>query len=154
MGKLNLYFSHVIPWKYKQCLFSPPEMCIEWPIIGACRPGHTWALPGLFRIIHTYITGTGCEDTWSPAYSISVHRLCIAYSVVTKYAFCNCASNVAQPSLAQVPTQLCRCLCGQFSKVTATIKLFMFATDNAGKCIFFSISGGTDSKTNYIRTNS
>ena len=32
----------------------------------------------------------------------------IAYSVVTKYAFCNCALNAALPSLAQVPTKLCR----------------------------------------------
>ena len=34
----------------------------------------------------------------------------IAYSVVTKYAFCNCALNAVQPSLARL-TQLCRCLC-------------------------------------------
>ena len=32
----------------------------------------------------------------------------IAYSVVTRYAFCNCALNAAKPSLAQVPTKLCR----------------------------------------------
>ena len=37
-----------------------------------------------------------------------MHICTIAYSVVTKYAFCNCTSNVAQPSLARVPTQLCR----------------------------------------------
>ena len=42
--------------------------------IGACSPGHTRALPGLFRIMHTHNTRTGCEDTWSPAYIICVHR--------------------------------------------------------------------------------
>ena len=35
----------------------------------------------------------------------------IAYSVVTKYAFHNWASNAAYPSLAWVPTQLSRYLC-------------------------------------------
>jgi len=34
--------------------------------------------------------------------------VCIAYSVVTKYAFRNWGSNAAQPSLAREPTQLCR----------------------------------------------
>ena len=42
--------------------------------IGACRPGHIWALPGLFWIMCTHITRTRCEDVWSPAYSICVHR--------------------------------------------------------------------------------
>ena len=32
--------------------------------IGACRPGHTRALPGLFRIIRTHIMRTGREDTY------------------------------------------------------------------------------------------
>ena len=27
--------------------------------IGTCRPGHTWALPGLFQIMCTHITKTG-----------------------------------------------------------------------------------------------
>ena len=30
--------------------------------IGACRPGHTRALPGLFRITRIHITRTGRED--------------------------------------------------------------------------------------------
>ena len=47
-----------------------PCLCIngswwkQWPI-GTCRPGHTRALPGLFQIMPTHITRTGCEDTWS-----------------------------------------------------------------------------------------
>ena len=36
-------------------------------LIGACRPRHTLALPGLFQIMHTHITRTGCED---PLYGI------------------------------------------------------------------------------------
>ena len=28
-----------------------------------CRPGHTRALPGLFRIMSTHITRTGCNDS-------------------------------------------------------------------------------------------
>ena len=32
--------------------------------IGACRPGHTRALPRLFRNMRTLITRTGCDDTW------------------------------------------------------------------------------------------
>ena len=47
--------------------------------IGACRPGHTWPLPGLFRIMRTHITRTGPEDTWSVrAYACT--GVCIAYS--------------------------------------------------------------------------
>ena len=42
--------------------------------IGACRPRHTWALPGLFRIMGTHITRTGRKDMWSPAYSLCMHR--------------------------------------------------------------------------------
>ena len=42
--------------------------------IDACRPRHTRALPGLFRIMRTHIMRTGHEDTWSPAYSVWVHR--------------------------------------------------------------------------------
>ena len=42
--------------------------------IDVCRPGHTWALPGLFWIMRTHIMRTGRKDTWSPAYSIWVHR--------------------------------------------------------------------------------
>ena len=38
--------------------------------IGACRPGHTRALPGLFQIMRTHITRTGCED---PLYSVLTH---------------------------------------------------------------------------------
>ena len=34
----------------------------------------TRALPGLFWIMRIHITRTGCEDTFSPAYSICVHR--------------------------------------------------------------------------------
>ena len=76
-------------------------LCMRWPYIyghiklpfltaiGACRPG-------LFRTMRTHITRTGREDTLSPAYSIYVCTdVRIAYSVVTKYAFHNCASNVA-----------------------------------------------------------
>ena len=48
---------------------------------------------------HQHIAYCACTD---------VH---IVYSVVTKYTFRNCASNAVQPSLARVPTQLCRCLC-------------------------------------------
>ena len=38
--------------------------------IGACRPRHTQALPGLFQIMHTHITRTERENTWSPAYNM------------------------------------------------------------------------------------
>ena len=48
-------------------------------IIGACRPGHTRALPRLFRIMRIHITRTGREDTWSVrAYARTDVR--IAYS--------------------------------------------------------------------------
>ena len=43
--------------------------------MGTCKPGHSRALPRLFWIIHTHITRTRRKDTWSPAYSICVHRL-------------------------------------------------------------------------------
>ena len=79
--------------------------------IGACRPGHTRALPGLFQIMHTHITRTGCKDTWSPAIAYACTDIRIAYSAVTKYDFRNCSSNAVLPSLAWVPTQLCRRLC-------------------------------------------
>ena len=57
--------------------------------IGACRPGHTRALPGLFRSIRTLIMRTRCEDTrhtLRPAYKCAFARtdISIAYSVVTK----------------------------------------------------------------------
>ena len=60
----------------------------QWrAIIGACRPGHTPALPGLFRTIHTHIMRTGREDTYIAYECLRMHRRrYIVYSVVTKYA--------------------------------------------------------------------
>ena len=57
--------------------------------IGSCRPGHTRALPGLFRSMRTLIMRTGREDTrhaLRPAYERAFARtdVSIAYSVVTK----------------------------------------------------------------------
>ena len=64
--------------------------------IGACRPAHTRALPGLFRIMRTHITRTRRED----ARGLCVRKHAQTYvqrtvSVVTKYAFRNSASNAA-----------------------------------------------------------
>ena len=61
--------------------------------IGACR---------FARVIsnHAY---SYHEDRTRRHMVTSIQHMCIAYSVVTKYAFRNCASNVAQPSLARVP---------------------------------------------------
>ena len=42
-----------------------------------------------------------------------VYVQCTVQTLVTKYAFRNCASNAAQPSLARVPTKLCRHLCSR-----------------------------------------
>ena len=58
--------------------------------IVTCRPGQTWALPWLFRIMHIHITRTGREDTWSPAYNICVHRR--TYSV-------QCSDKIRVPQL-------------------------------------------------------
>ena len=76
--------------------------------IGACRPGAYHAMPGLFQILHAHITRTRHEDTWSPANSICVHRHMYSVQRGDKIHFPQCASNAAKPSLAQVPTQLCR----------------------------------------------
>ena len=58
--------------------------------IGACMPGHIWALSGLFRIMRTHNTRTRREETWSPAYSICVHRR--TYSV-------QCSDKIRFPQL-------------------------------------------------------
>ena len=56
--------------------------------------------------MRTRIMRTGRKDTWSLTME-NVTDVRIAYSVVTKYAFYNFASNAVYPSLARVPTQLC-----------------------------------------------
>ena len=70
-----------------QCLCARHQqyMCCSLSI-GACRPGHTQALAGLFRTMRTHITRTGREDTWSPAYSICMHRR--TYSVQCSDKIC------------------------------------------------------------------
>ena len=47
------------PQREHQVLSQPNPI----PSSALCRPGHTRALPGLFRIMSTHITRTGCKDS-------------------------------------------------------------------------------------------
>ena len=62
-------------------------LAVEVGGIGACRPGRTQALPGLFWIMCTHITRTRCKDTWSPAYSICVYRCMYSIQCSDKIRF-------------------------------------------------------------------
>ena len=58
----NLYLASVTvsePQRERQVLSQPNPI----PSSASCRPGHTRALPGLFRIMSTHIMRTGCEDS-------------------------------------------------------------------------------------------
>ena len=88
-----LYTEGPIPTKYiegEHILLTNCGVARTQKIIGACRPKHTRALPELFQIIGTNITRTGREDTWSPAYSICMHRR--TYSV-------QCSDKIRFPQL-------------------------------------------------------
>ena len=58
--KVGLWAAHSQPSSASEVQTPPATMLAG---IGACRPGHTRALPGLFWIMHTHIMRTGCEDT-------------------------------------------------------------------------------------------
>ena len=70
-----------------------------------------WTYLGYFESCVLISQGLGTKTSIQHMCACACTDVRIAYSVATKYAFPNCASNVAQPSLARVPTQLCRCLC-------------------------------------------
>ena len=67
-------------WSYNRKLYLPSHRCLQ---------------TGLFRIMRAHITRTRHEDP--PPYIAYASRtdVHIAYSVGTKYAFHNCASNAA-----------------------------------------------------------
>ena len=79
-------------------------------VIGACRPRHTRALPGLFQIMRTHIARTGRKDMWSPAYSICVHRCTYSVQCSDKIRFPQLRIKCGVAKSCRVPTQLCRCL--------------------------------------------
>ena len=70
--------------------------------IGACRPG-------LFQIMRTHIMRTGCEDTWSPAYSICVHRRTYGVQCSDKIHFLQlCIKCKRSQVLPGYPHRICR----------------------------------------------
>ena len=81
--------------------------------IGTCKLGHTRALPGLFRIMHTHITRTGHAKT--PILQMHVY----AHTDVSVPYSAQCSDKKGFPQLrikfgvakfCPGPTQLCRCL--------------------------------------------
>ena len=74
---------------------STYELWCIGTLIGTCRPGHTWALPGLLRIMRILVS-------WGPDAKARGRQLAyvctdvrMPYSVVTKCAFRKCTSNAA-----------------------------------------------------------
>ena len=74
-------------WSYNRKLYLWLDYKI-YPHIGVCRPG-------LFRIMRTHITRNRCKDPPPHIAYASRTDVHIAYSVGTKYAFHNCASNAS-----------------------------------------------------------
>ena len=78
-------------------------------ILLVYRRLHTPALPGLFRTMCTHITRTGRKDTWSPAYSIYMHRCMYSTQCSDKIRFPQlCIKCGVAKSCPGTPTQLCR----------------------------------------------
>ena len=99
---VNIFFYFVCLFV---CLFSHLYTRVwgwGYVIISTCRPWHTRALPGLFRIMHTHIMRTGRKDMWSPAYSICVNRR--TYSV-------QCSDKISFPQLHIKCDVAKSCLC-------------------------------------------
>ena len=87
--------------------------------IGACSPRHARALSRLFWIMRTHITRTGRKDTWSPSYSISVHRRMYSVQCSDKICFlqlrikcgvatsCPCTHTALQAPMGTRPLRVC-----------------------------------------------